>query len=329
MSGVLSFLFDGKPPPSVTTYGSTTQNVPQWLSDYTQGILSQANAVASQPYQGYEGPRIAGLTPEQLQAYDLTKQGVGAYKPDLNAASSGVQGILGSLLPTLGGNLQGAGKTFTGDTVQDYLNPYIQNVTQRSTDLANRNFNETLLPSIQSKFIANGQYGSTKMADLLMRGARDTSESLQSANNANLAQAYTNSANIFGADASRQGQLAQLGVTGGISGANQLGQLGQLTQQLGLGDSAALEAVGGAEQGQQQKNLDLAYSDFQNQRDYPKSQTDWLSNIIRGIPNNAIPTQTTTSSTGPASKVGPSGLQSLGSLAAILKGIQELQGDKE
>lgn len=325
MSGVLSFLFDGKPPPSVTTYGSNTTNVPQWLSDYTQGVLSKADAVSGQPYQAYGGPRVAGLTPEQLQAYDLTKGGVGAYKPDLNAANAGAQGVLGSVLPGISGNLAGAGKTFTGDTVGEYTNPYIENVTNRATELANRNFNENLLPGIESKFTRAGQYGSTRMADTVLKGARDVSENLQSANDASLANSYTAGANIFGADASRQGQLAQTGITGATNASGMLGNLGKMTQELGLGDAASLEAVGAAQQGQNQKNLDTAYGDFQAQRDYPKQQTDWLSNIIRGIPNAAIPTQSTTTQTGPASSVGPSGIQGLGSLAAILKGIQELQ----
>jgi hypothetical protein len=44
---VTDFLFQGKAPPSVNTYGTTTANIPQWLSDYTQGLLAKGNAVAA------------------------------------------------------------------------------------------------------------------------------------------------------------------------------------------------------------------------------------------------------------------------------------------
>ena len=57
---VLDFLFEGKPPKAVTTYGQTVTDVPKWLSDYTQGLIARANAIAAEPYQAYGGPRIAG-----------------------------------------------------------------------------------------------------------------------------------------------------------------------------------------------------------------------------------------------------------------------------
>ena len=68
MSGVLDFLFEGKPPASVTTYGQTATDVPKWMSDYTQGLIARANAVAAEEYIPYEGPRIAGFDQDQQQA---------------------------------------------------------------------------------------------------------------------------------------------------------------------------------------------------------------------------------------------------------------------
>lgn len=324
MSGVLSFLFDGKPPPSVTTYGSTTTNVPQWLSDYTQGVVNQANAVAAQPYQPYGGPRIAGFSPEQEQAFALAEGNVGSYKPALGEAMDTTKGVLGALTPTIAGNLERAGGTFTGENVSKYMNPYIENVTNRAKELANRNFTETLLPSVQNIFTRAGQYGSTRMADALMKGARTTSESLQSAADASLADAYTTAGQLFGADASRAGTLAQLGVQSGLEGSKDLSALGEALSRLGLTDASTLEAIGAQKQGLTQKSLDQAHEDFLEQRDYPKAQTDWLSNIIRGIPNNAVPTSTTTTGTAPyQGEMQPGLVGSLGSLLSLWKGINE------
>lgn len=324
MAGVLGFLFDGKPPPSVTTYGSQSTNVPQWLSDYTHGIIGQANVVAGQPYQPYGGPRLAGFTPEQQQAFQLTQANVGKAQPFTQAGLTGAGGVLGTLGSTLGSNLTGAGRTYTGSTVGDYANPYISNVTKRAQELANRNFTENLLPGIQNMFTRAGQYGSTRMADAVGRTARDVSENLQSAADASLANAYTTGANIFSSDAARQGQLAQLGVSGGLQGAGMLGQLADVLQRQGLTDVGSLGAVGEQRQAQNQKNLDLAYQDFLAQRDYPKTQTDWLSGVIRGIPSSAIPTTTTTTQTGPLNKtMGPSLVDSVGSLLSLIKGVQQ------
>jgi len=326
-SGVLGFLFDGKPPPSVTTYGSTTSNVPQWMSDYTQGVLNQANAVAGQDYQPYEGPRIAGFSPEQQQAFQLAEGNVGSWYPGVTGGMNQTQGILGQLTPTIGQNLQTAGGTFTGANVDKYMNPYIQNVTKQAQNLANRNFNENLMPSIQNTFTRAGQYGSTRMANAVGNAARNTSESLQSAADASLAQGYNTAGQMFGADASRAGILAQLGVQSGLTGANQMSALGETLSRLGLSDAATLENIGQQKQGLQQKSLDQAYSDFTAQRDYPKQQTDWLSNIIRGIPNSAVPTSTTRTETGPYQGDMQSGLVgSLGSLLSLWQGIQKDTG---
>ena len=38
---ILDFLFEGKPPQSVTTYGQTVENIPKWMSDYTQGLIAR------------------------------------------------------------------------------------------------------------------------------------------------------------------------------------------------------------------------------------------------------------------------------------------------
>lgn len=324
MSGVLSFLFDGKPPPSVTTYGSSTTNVPQWLSDYTQGLLGQANAVAAQPYQPYEGPRLAGLTPEQQQAFQLTQSNVGKGAAGIGSAMGTTQGILGTLDPNqIKANFASASKSFP-QAASSYVNPYIDNVTKRAQELANRNFNENLLPELESKFTRSGQYGSQLMQDQAYKAARGVSEDLQSAADASLANAWNTAGTQFASDASRQGQLATSGITAGLQGSGVLGQLSDQLQKSNLTDAASLEAVGTTKQQQNQANLDLAQSDFQAQRDYPKEQVDWLSNIIHGIPNQG--STTTKTETGPATgKLQPSTIDQVGSLLALLKGLQSDQ----
>lgn len=320
--GGLSFLFDGKPPPSVTTYGTSSTNIPQWLSDYTQGLIGQANAVASQPYTPYQGPRIAGFTPEQQQAMALTEGNVGKYTGMGEGALSTTGNITGMASGMIPGAITNASKTYTGDTVNEYMNPYIDNVTKKAQELANRNFTETLMPQVQGMFTRAGQYGSANMADKMLKGTRDITEGLQSSADASLAQAYTSGASTFGADASRAGQLAQLGMTSGLAGAQQEGNLAQILQKMGLTDAASLDTVGANKQAQNQKNLDLAYSDFQNQQNFPKQNVDWLSNIIRGIPNQG--STTTTTDTKPYSgDMQPSIVSGLGSLLSLIKGVQD------
>ena len=333
MGGLSDFLFEGKAPPSVTTYGSTTSNIPQWMSDYNQALVARANQIAAEPYQAYGGPRVAGFTSDTQNAFNMARQAADSYQSPLTQALGLTEDAAG---PNAGGlataspYITAASQNFPG-SVQQYMDPYVQNVIDRAKLEANRNYNENILPGLSNKFTAAGQPGSSAMAREAYRAARELTEGLDSQAKAQLSEAYTNAGQLFNQDQARQLGLAQLTGQLGVSDQNakltagrQLGALGQLQQQLGLTGASALDTIGQEQQGLNQKNLDLAYQDFQNQRDYPRQTVDWLNSVIRGMP---APTSTTQTQTGPAKSVGPSGLQQLGSAAAAAKGIYDLYKD--
>jgi hypothetical protein len=376
------FLFEGQAPPAVTQYGSRSENIPQFMSDYTLGLISRANAIAAEPYQSYGGPRVAGFTNDTQNAFNQTRLASQAYTGPLSQAlgltqqasqsnpfataspyitsaagmtqqAANAPGALSAASPYM----QQASGTFTGNNVNQYMDPYVQNVVNRASDVATRNFNENLMPGIQDKFTRAGQYGSSGMLKDATRAARDTTENIQSQANAALSQAYQNAGQLYGQDASRQGTLAQLagslssqdqaaklqaagqlgtlgstlGTLQGQTGALQLqagqqyGALGQSAQQLGLQGAAALDTIGQEQQGLNQRNLDTAYQDFQNQTQYPRQTIDWMSSVIRGIPYSS---STQTSQTGPANAYQPSPLSQIASLGTGIAGIQQLLGQK-
>lgn len=310
--GVLDFLFEGRPPPSTTTYGQTVEGMPKWMSDYTQGLISRANAIAAEPYQSYGGPRIAEFTPEQQQAFGavpgIAQQGMQDIR--------GVQGMPGGL-STADPYLQQASQTFPG-AVDQYMSPYMENVTDRAAQLTGRALNEQLLPGLEGKFGAAGHdVRSSAYRRAADRGVRDLSEGLQSQNLAALHQGYGQAGQLFGQDMSRMGALGQ--TAGNLAGQDigQQGALAQQAQQMGLQGAAATEAVGAQQQGQTQRSLDLAHQDFQQQRDYPRENIDWMSSVVRGLPyDRSVQSQ----SVGPASSYQPSGLSQLGSLASTAVG---------
>jgi hypothetical protein len=84
--GALDFLFQGSTPTQGTNYRQSQSNVPTWLQDYTQWILAQSSALASQPYQTYGGPQVAGFTPQQTQAQNTVQGLQGQYQPTLTQA---------------------------------------------------------------------------------------------------------------------------------------------------------------------------------------------------------------------------------------------------
>ncbi len=221
--GALDFLFEGQQPPSTTRTNSATTSLPKWLDDYSQQVVGQAGAIASEPYQAYDGPRIAGLTPDQLQAFDVTRGLVG-QAPDAIGAAANKPGALTAAAPYI----QGANQTYTGDNVSKYMDPYVDNVIDRAGTLAQRQLNEKFLPSVQSTFGAAGSGPrSTQMRATVDRGVRDLTEGLNEQALAALSGAYQTGATTFGADANRQGTLA--GITGQLA-SNERGQDASLAE---------------------------------------------------------------------------------------------------
>lgn len=298
--GVLDFLFDGSPPKSVNNYGTTTANIPQWLSDYTQGLISKQNEIAAQGYQAYQGPRVAPFTTDQNNAFNMVRSNVGDYQPALDQATTATQGALTSSQPYFAA----AGQS-TPSAIQGYLNPYMKDVTDQGTRIAMQNFNEKILPGIDDRFIGSGQSGSSANLDKVLQASRDVTDNIQQNANAQLAQGYNSSAAQFASDAARNAQLGTSVGNLNLNTASGLNQLAQSKQALGLTDEQTLQASGQQQQQNTQQNYDTAYGDFNQQRAFPTQAVTNIANLVQGLPRD---TTTQTTSTGPANVYQPSPL---------------------
>lgn len=130
--------------------------------------------------------------------------------------------------------------------------------------------------------------------------------------------------------------LGQLGATSGnlasadlarlLSAGQNIGALGQTIQNMGQRDAAALEAVGVTQQQQEQKNLDTAYKDFLDQREYPRNNIRFLNEAIRGM--SPPSTQTNTASTGPGNNFQPSPLAQVAGIGSSMYVLNQLFGNR-
>lgn len=317
---VNDFLFEGRPPPSVTTYGQTVESMPKWLSDYTQGLIARANTIAAEPYQAYEGPRIAGFTGEEEQGFDIARETVGAYQPYLGAAGATLGGGLSQAQGMLGEGTRG----FPG-AVGEYMDPFIGHVLQRQADLANRQFGEQTLPELQGAFTRAGHFGSDRMMEMGERASRDFGENLTAQQLATLSAGYGQAGELYGADAARNIQAAGVAGELGVEGARGYGALGEMASRMGYGDAAAMEAIGRTQRGMEQGSLDLAYQDFLRQQNYPRETIDWMGATVRGLPYDS---RTNVTQYGPMANLmyQPSGASQLGSLLTAGAGIYDTMG---
>lgn len=444
-------LFQGTPQ-KATSYTTSTSETPKWMQDAIYEQIQTARNVANMPFQQYDMPRVAELSPLQQQAYQKVQANQGFYQGDLDAAQSGMMGfaskgtadqlgqqqgqylrqdlvgknldagqqlfgraagmdIVGAAQPYLqqagattaealadraltaaNPYLQAASQT-SAQNINQYMNPYQQGVLDVIAKQGARNLSEKILPGVSDAFIKAGQFGSSRMGDIGSRAIRDTQEAVLNAQAQAAQQGYGQALSASQADLARQAQLA--GTVGSISGADlsrilqggsqygnlaqtagtltgqqmqnlaSLGQAqtqaGQAQQQFGLNaaqaeqqaraadyqrqmsalqqfanmqqqeqamraaDVAALESAGQSQQTQQQRQLDAAYQQFQEQQLYPKQQLDWMSTQIRGMAPITPQTVTQQGQTTGAT-YSPSPLSQLAAGVYTYKGLSGLGG---
>ena len=175
--------------------------------------------------------------------------------------------------------------------VGGYLDPYVENVTDRAAMLGNRNLTENLLPSIQDTFIGAGHDGtSSRAAEAIGRAIRDTQEGITSQQLAALSGGYNSSIGAAQTDLSRLGQLGQTAgglrtsdITSGVNVGGALSALGSETQRLGLQGAGALAGVGQQQQQLGQQNLDIGYQDFLRQQGYDQTQIDAMTKTVGAL----------------------------------------------
>ncbi len=344
--------------PSNSTVTQTTSNIPDYASGYFTSMLDQASSLQQAPYQPYTGNRIADLNTNQNTAINSIANGQGSYQPFFNQAGQGLASALNtaqntSFDPTQAQNTYGATnfnpQDFTGENVQKYMNPYLQQSLNPQIELLNRQFAQQG-NKLNSNAAANGAFG----------GYRNAIESSENNLNNNLAfsnlvgtgynNAYNSAMGQFNQSQSQQQAAAALNNQSGqaqsalgMQATNQNNQSGLAAAQLALqgGQQAAqasqgLQALGQAQQGAQQSDANALlsagtvqqnqaqnvanqqYNDFLSQTYHPYQTLNWMSGILRGVPVTANQTQTATSSPpSPVSQIAGLGLSGLGLAKAL------------
>lgn len=225
----------------VPTQSSSVTSLPDWYTNYAKDIIDQQALVAQRPYTPYQGPQVAGFTPDQQTAFGQTRTASTASQPGFAAAGALAAGAPSAAAPLqaagvnylnqstnpLGLNaaapfLSGASGTSTSN-INDYMNPYTSDVVDRLGVLAGRNLSENILPQIQDQFTSAGQgTGGSRQGEYIGRALRDTQESTLAAQSAALQSGYSGALTASAADKAR---LAGLAGTAGSLGAAQQGAL--------------------------------------------------------------------------------------------------------
>lgn len=251
--------------PATQTVNQT--NLPEYAEPYFRRLMDRAEGVSQQAYPTYQGPRLAGLDPNQQSA--ITQAGgMGANAQQQFNTGAGLteQAGLRSLQTS----------TFDPASANRFMSPYLQGALDPVMAQIQRNadMNASNIGADAAQHGALGGYRqgiqlaeNQRNADFLK--AQTLSQGYQNAYQSALGAAQQQ----FNTDRAAQLQGNQIAMGAGA-------QLGQFANQ-GLG---ALQSTGALGQQQQQSALDLAYQDFMNTQDFPRQQLNFLSGILRGVP---------------------------------------------
>ena len=298
----------------------STGSMPYWARGAHEALVGQAENFAfgtgpgTGEYLPYPNIRIAGLTPQEQQANiareEMFNRGdvAGQFAADQLGMGAGLAGEMRRV----------AFSEFGEDEYQRRRNPYIDNVVGMRLREAGATFDQSLNQYQASSVARGGSIGSYRVGLENALLEQERAQTMGDIRGQGELEAYNQALSSFERD--RAEKLGGLGLgantyMGLSAGANTLGTDSMNRENQLISE---LERSGAIQREMSQAELDLAYNDFEEERDWPMRNMNFLSSILSGVPN----TYGSTTTTSPAPGL-PSQLASLGLGAAA---IQKLIG---
>ena len=157
-----------------------------WAGPYVTEMLGRGQALASQPYQAYQGPLTAGASQLQQQAF----QGLGSLQ-----------------LPTQQ-QMQFTPTQFTGGIAQQYMNPYLQAALEPQIAEARRQA-EIQRMKDAGRLSQAGAFGGSRQAIMESEGNRNLLSNLANITGQGYNTAYQQAMQQFNTEQQRQQSAAQ------------------------------------------------------------------------------------------------------------------------
>lgn len=167
----------------VTNRESSLSN---WAGPYVTEMLGRGQALASQPYQAYQGPLTAGASQLQQQAF----QGLGSLT-----------------LPTQQ-QMQFTPTQFTGGIAQQYMNPYLQASLEPQIAEARRQA-EIQRMKDAGRLVQAGAFGGSRQAVMEAEGNRNLLANLADITGKGYKSAFDLAQGQFNTEQDRQQSAAQ------------------------------------------------------------------------------------------------------------------------
>ena len=247
-----------------------TVRLAPFQEEFLADIFASAKALTGEGTQmPFAKQQVEGLSEGQRQAISGALSGVGAFQPFLQQGSAAVgQGITGA---------QSA--NYDPTSYQQFMDPFTEDVIrQTEQDILRQGAQQQ--NQARARAVGAGAFGGSRQAVMQGEIGRNIGDQLARTTSQLRSQGFQQ-AQAAAQQAANQ-QLRQAQLTGQL-GVSQAG-LGQLGQQLGVQDINTLLGIGGLQQQQGQRELDVARANTLAEQALPFQQIGFMSDIFRGVP---------------------------------------------
>ena len=219
-----------------------------WAGDYVTDMLGQGQALANEGYNAYTGPLTAGSSELQDQAFQgiagidlsLDQMGTGGYTP----------------------------QAFTGENVNQYMNPYLMQSLQPQIDEARRQ-SEIDRISNAGRMTRAGSFGGSRQAVLDAENQFGMQRNIAGITGQGYADAYKDALGQFNVEQDRgmdaQDRINEYGFTG----------------------LNALSDAGATQRGITGEGIAADKAQFEEERDFPYKQVQYMQSLLQGLPIEA------------------------------------------
>ena len=296
--------------------------LPKFQEDFLANIFTSAQNLADDGTMPFAPQKLADLSQGQQQAITSALQGVGSFQPFLQQGAEAIgQGI--GQLGTAQHYVAGAG--FSPTDFQQFMDPFTEEVIAATqADIARQGAMQQ--NQLGASAVGAGAFGGSRQGIAQGEIARNVMDQ-QARTGAQLrSQGFAQAQNL--AQQAAQQQLKQAQLTGQLGQTvaglgTQTAALGQLGQQMGVQDINTLLGIGGLQQGQAQKQLDIDKQNLLATQALPFQKIGFLSDIFKGVPS-LQQTATTTSMPRPSTSsqllgLGIAGLGAVGQAGGFNK----------
>ena len=296
--------------------------LPKFQEDFLANIFTSAQNLADDGTMPFAPQKLADLSKGQKDAIEAALEGVGSFQPFLQQGAQAIgQGI--GQLGTAQQYVAGAG--FSPTDFQQFMDPFTEEVIATTqADIARQGRMQQ--NQLGASAAGAGAFGGSRQAIAQGEINRNILDQ-QARTGAQLRSAGFQQAQNLAQQAAQQ-QLKQAQLTGQLGQTvaglgTQTAALGQLGQQMGVQDINTLLGIGGLQQGQAQKQLDIDKQNLLATQALPFQKIGFLSDIFKGVPS-LQQTATTTSMPRPSTSsqllgLGIAGLGAVGQAGGFNK----------